>query len=283
MFTPVKPFKLLFFLILLTANVSSAPRSAGAQNAGSSSEGLSKQISNPVSSLISIPFQFNFDDGLGAEGDAGRYLLNIQPVIPFSLNPDWSLITRVILPVVYVDSLIPGVPGVLPADDHDFGLGDTLASFFFSPKQPTNGIIWGVGPAINLPTATNSEIGSGKWGAGPTAVVLTQQSGWTVGILANHIWSFGGDEDRDEINQTFMQPFISHSWKSGFTLTLNSEATYNWQTDEPTIPVNLVASQIVKFGSQNTQLFLGGRVYAERPEFGPDWGIRSGITFLFPE
>lgn len=253
---------------------------AGAQD--QSAAELSKKLANPISSLISVPFQFNYDEGLGLDGDAGRYLLNIQPVVPAPISEDWNLVTRVILPVIYQEGLFPAIPGVTPADDDDFGLSDTLSSFFFSPKEPVNGIIFGVGPAIAWPTATNSELGTGKWSAGPTAVVLTQQDGLTVGILSNHLWSFAGDEDRAAVNQTFLQPFASYAWPSGFSLTLNSESTYNWQTDEWTVPVNVVASQIVNFGGQNAQIFAGLRAYPERPAVGPDWGLRAGITFLFP-
>jgi hypothetical protein len=247
-----------------------------------SAEKLAKELSNPVSDLISVPFQFNYDEGLGLEGDSGRYFLNIQPVIPTSISQDWNLVTRVILPVVYQESLFPAIPGVLPADDDDFGLSDTLTSFFLSPKQPVNGLIFGFGPAILLPTATNSELGSGKWSAGPTAVALTQQGGLTVGALSNHVWSFAGDDERDAVNRTFIQPFAAYAWPSGFTLTLNSESTYNWQTDEWTVPVNLVGSQIVDLGGQKASVFAGVRTYPESPDFGPDWGLRVGITFLFP-
>ncbi|TGW06688.1 transporter, partial [Mesorhizobium sp. M2D.F.Ca.ET.145.01.1.1] len=154
---------------------------------------LAKKLSNPIASLISVPFQFNWDQGYGPnDGDKGY--VNIQPVIPFSLNDDWNVISRTILPVAYQHD-IAGPSG------NQFGLGDISQSLFFSPKKPTaNGIIWGVGPVFLFPTATDELLGGQKWGAGPTAVVLKQKDGWTVGMLANHIWSFAGDGDRSDIN-----------------------------------------------------------------------------------
>ena len=183
-----------------------------------SAEALAKQLANPISSLISVPFQYNFDCCFGPL-DADRHLLNIQPVIPRNISTDWNVIIRTILPVIYIEAPAPGF-------DDTFGLSDTLQSFFFSPSDTPGGVTWGIGPAIQWPTGTDPLIDSGKWAAGPTFVILKQQSGWTYGILANQIWSFadaGGPNTRPEVNQMFLQPFLAYTWKDSTTLTLNSE------------------------------------------------------------
>jgi len=237
---------------------------------------LAKKLANPISSLISVPFQYNYDCCFGPS-DARRDLLNIQPVIPTKLNADWNLIIRTILPVVYLESPAPGL-------DTTFGLSDTLQSFFFSPSNSPGGLTWGVGPAIQWPTGTDELIDSGKWSAGPTAVVLKQHDGWTYGILANHIWSFAdaGGRGRPEVDQTFLQPFLAYTWADSTTLTLNSETTLNWTAEEWSVPINLLVSRIYNFGKQPVSLGVGGRVYVETPDGGPDWGLRAVATFLFP-
>jgi len=242
----------------------------------SDSAELAKKLSNPVASLISVPFQFNYDEGFG-EKDAEKITLNIQPVIPITLNDDWNLIVRTIVPVVYQGSLADGI-------DSEFGLGDTVQSFFFSPKEPTsNGWIWAVGPVFLWPTGTDEILGSEKWGAGPTGLMLKQEHGWTYGILANHLWSYAGDDDREDVNATFLQPFLSYTWPSATTVGMNLESTYDWNGEEWTIPLNLFVNQLVKFGKQPVQFSIGPRFYLDSPDGGPEWGARFSVTLLFPK
>jgi hypothetical protein len=239
-----------------------------------SDEDLAKKLNNPVSDLISVPFQNNIDFGLGPN-DAIRYTLNVQPVIPISISKDWHLISRTIVPVIYQEELFDG-------DDDEFGIGDITQSLFFSPKASVGGWTWGAGPVFLIPTATDDELGTKKWGIGPTAVVLRQIGPWTYGILANHIWSFAGDDDRADVNSTFLQPFLAYTTKKAFTLTLNTESTYDWETEQWTVPINLIGSQLLRIGDQSVQVGLGGRWFVEKPDSGPEWGIRFVVTLLFP-
>lgn len=238
---------------------------------------LAKQLSNPVASLISVPFQFNYDSGFGPN-DGERAYLNIQPVVPISLNEDWNVISRTILPVIWQKD-IAGPSG------EQSGLGDTTQSLFFSPKLPgPSGIIWGVGPAFLLPTATDDLLGSGKWGAGPTAVLLKQSGGWTIGALGNHIWSFAGEGDRAEVNSTFLQPFLSYTTSNAWTFGVNTESTYNWEAEEWSVPLNFTVAKVTKIGEQPVSFTAGVRYWAESPESGPDGiGFRGVVTFLFPK
>ena len=240
---------------------------------------LAKALSNPLASMISVPFQFNYNQGSGQphteHGNGGdQLLLNIQPVIPISLNDEWNLISRTILPVIYQHDTA-GSSGT------QFGLGDTVQSLWFSPVKPTSfGLIWGVGPAIYLPTSTDSLLGVGEWGAGPTVVGLVQEGPWTIGFLGNHIWSF----DSDDINSTYMQPFLNYTTPTAWTFGLNTESVYNWTTSEWTIPINATISKLVTIGGQRVSLQAGGRYYAESKTAGAEgWGGRLSVTLLFPK
>ncbi len=241
-------------------------------------DALAKQLSNPIASLTSVPLQLNYDDGFGADGDGDKLLLNVQPVIPVSIGNDWNMISRTILPIVSQD-------GVIPGEGSQSGLGDTVQSLFFSPKALTaSGWTWGVGPVLLVPTATDDFLGGEKWGAGPTAVALKQtHSGWTYGVLANHLWSFAGDENRNDISSTFLQPFLAKSLGKGKTINVNFESTYDWEGEQWTLPLNIGYSKVSRIGKQLVSYAGGVRYYVDAPDNGPNWGVRFTLTLLYPK
>ncbi len=241
-------------------------------------EELAMKLNNPVAALISIPFQFNYDSNIGPNDDGDRYVLNIQPVIPFALNDDWNIISRTILPVVTQDEVLPGVGS-------QSGLGDIVQSVFFSPWRPTRGgLLWGAGPVFLLPTASDDLLGADKWGVGPTAVVLRQNGPWTSGALANHIWSVAGDDDRPDISSTLLQPFLSYTYKDGVSFSVTTESTYNWKSEQWGVPLNANVSKVMKLGSQLVSVGGGVRYWLESTDAGPEgFGLRLQLTLLLPK
>jgi hypothetical protein len=252
------------------ASTSAAPSADAAGN-------LAKQLSNPIASLISVPFQQNFDFGAGPTGDGFKSTLNIQPVVPISIAPEWNMVVRTIVPIVYQED-------ISAAGASEFGLGDTVQSVFFSPKEiGASGIVWGAGPVFLYPTATDRFLGGEKWGAGPTVVLLKQAGKNTIGFLGNHIFSVAGDDTRGDISATFMQPFFSHTTARATTYSINTETTYDWLRESWTVPVNVGVAQLMRMGAQPVQIGITGRYYLEKPAGGPDWGVRLNVTLLFPK
>lgn len=235
---------------------------------------LAMKVANPISDLISVPLQSNYDCCYGPE-DAQRYTLNIQPVIPFKLGDDMKLITRTIIPFISQGETVAGEGNVT-------GFGDITQSLFISPTHTPAGLILGAGPVFLWPIG-KAELGTEKFGAGPTVLLARQARGTTMGMLANQIWSYAGRSSRADVSVMTLQPFLSHTLPDTTAFTVNSETTYDWHARQWTVPINFMVSHIVKVGGQRMSLQAGARYYAERPQGGPEWGARFSVTLLFPK
>jgi hypothetical protein len=242
---------------------------------------LAKAAQNPVASMISVPMQLNMNFGTGPEDDL-QTVLNIQPVVPFSLGENWNLITRTIMPVISQPDF-----GLYSAREN--GIGDIQFSTFLSPKEPTSGgWIWGAGAIAQLDTATDDRLGQGAWGLGPTAVVLRMSGPWVYGALVNNVWSVSEDDDRGKVNQFLAQPFVNYNFPAspGRYLTFSPIITANWEAEsgeEWLVPLGLGIGQITRLGKQPVNLQAAFYYNVERPDGAPDYQVRLQIQFMFPK
>jgi hypothetical protein len=259
---------------------------AAADGHGKSTDGsgpsLQQQAQNPIASLISVPFQSNWNFGTGML-DRMQYVMNVQPVYPATLSDDWNLIIRPIVPII-------NKPKMFSGDTSEFGLGDITPQFFFSPSKQIDTFLgevsWGIGPQFLLDTATDDSLGSGKWGAGPSAVLFFSNKPWTYGSLIGNTWSFAGDSDRDKVNQFALQPFVNHNLDGGWSLVSAPIITANWEADGGdtwTLPLGGGVNKLFHIGKQPIQASLRSYYNVVKPEFGPDWQLQFSVTFLFPK
>jgi hypothetical protein len=265
----------------MVCTIVQAQQPADANSKEDSTMALQKATQNPIANMISVPFQSNFNFGQGGEGasrEQTQYILNVQPVIPFSLNEDWNLITRTIVPIINQPSLFSGMESA-------WGLGDINPQFYFSPAKPGEWI-WGVGPTFTFPTATDETLGQQKYSAGPAAVVLTMRGKWVYGVVGNNQWSFAGWGDKN-VNQMVIQPFVNYNLPKGWYYNTSPIITANWEADggnQWTLPVGGGVGRLFKMGKMPVNMQLGAYYNVEKPDYvGADWQLRFQVQFLFPK
>lgn len=245
-----------------------------------SKEELAKMAQNPVANLVSVPLQNNTNFNYGEDGRT-QNILNIQPVIPFSLNSDWNLITRTIMPLVWQ-------PQFAPDGGTTFGLGDIQLSAFASPSKPgADGLIWGAGGIVQMPSST-SGLGNDNWGMGPTAVLLRLKPGdpWVYGALVNNVWSLSDSNAGGSYNNFLIQPFLNYNFEGGVYLTSSPIITANWKADSDnrwTVPLGGGVGKIFHLGKLPVNTQIGAYYNVEKPEHASDWSLRLQVQFMFPK
>jgi hypothetical protein len=246
--------------------------SAGVVQAQESNDELAKAAQNPLANLMSFPFQNNTNFNYGPEGDRTQILLNIQPVIPLIGG---RIITRTILPLLWQPEF------TTENNVSAFGLADINFTAFYSP--PSKSVTWGIGPILTIPTGY--KYSSGKWGLGPSFVILVSQPKMVYGLLINNVWSIAGNSERSDINHMLLQPFFNYNFSDGAYIGSIPIITSNWQEESGqqwTIPLGLSAGKIVRFGMLPVNLQAGAYVNVVKPDIGPDWQLRLQMQLLLP-
>lgn len=274
--------------LTITTVVISLALSFGSAKSSSAQSDLGAAVQNPISSLISLPFKFVFDNGAD---NGNAEFLNIQPVYPFTVG-EWNFVSRAIVPLVNAPGGIPGLPNNPGVGDptkpgNATGFGDINYTLFVSPMKPTaGGWTWGIGPSITAPTATDDRLGSGKWSGGLSAVALNQPGWGTYGGLVRHLWSFAGDKGRRDVSQSLIEPFVNYNLDDGWYLISDSVITYDWKLGKDkgwTVPVGGGVGRVTKIGNQSVNIRAETYYNVAKPDKGPNWTLGFTLQFLFPK
>jgi len=266
-------FSTIHCVVLALAVLSANLQLACAQE----SSDIAKQAQNPIANLISVPLENDFNPHTGVNKE-DSYVFEMKPVVPFRLSNDWNLITRTIIPVIQVPDLAHGVHGT-------GGLGDVQESLFLSPTK-VGPVIWGAGPVISFPTATENTLGTKKLSLGPTVVVLRSQGHWLFGSLAQNLFSVAGPSGRPDVNQMLLQPFVNYNLPHKWYLTSSPIITANWElrsSERWVVPVGGGVGRIVHLGKQPVNVYTQVFRNVQRPDGTSSWSARFQMQFLFPK
>jgi hypothetical protein len=242
-------------------------------------QSLAKEAKNPFADVIDLQFYNDAILNVGPDKKT-QGVVTIQPLIPFNVTPDWTLITRTVLPLI-------AQPGLAPGEGWNRGQGDTQLSLFLSPAR-TGALVWALGPVFQFPTAANDALGQGKWGAGPAAGVQWTGEQWTFGALINNTWSFAGSSSRAAVNQMQLQPEINYNFQSNPNryLSFSPTITANWQAsgnERWTVPVSLGLGQLVKIGRQSINFQATAYYNVTAPPGSGNWTLELLIQLLYPD
>src|SRR5208283_724367 len=257
----------------VSAQAQQASTPAPSPTSGMTAQELAISVHNPFEDFVKVPIQSTTGFQLGPHHKVGDSV-NVEPLLPFSLNADWDLFARPSLTFTYA-----------PTPREQSGLEDLEISFALSPAK--NGTwVWAVGPIFDFPTASSSELGTGRWSAGPTAALVYSEGPWLNAILTDQLMSFAGNRERGSVNQTYIEPMISYNFESGWYADVDPAITYDWTADIANawlIPMGADIGKAFKMGSQDLSLQIGAYDLLKRPDDAPQWIMRVSATFLFPK
>jgi hypothetical protein len=267
----------MLVLVLVLLVLVLCPATAMAQTPDKAAiETLAKTAENPISEVGSMALQSTFTANTGPYRQSS-FGLDLQPVVPFHLDPDWNLVTRTTIPTLAQVRLSP-------QHRRSYEVGDINQIFAITPSHPST-LIWGAGPVLSYPTASSPSFGSGKFSGGPTLVALVMPGDWVIGALAHNMWSFAGAGDRDRVNLLTLEPFIYYNFSDGSYLTSNPTITANWIArgrDRWTVPVGGGAGKLFMVGGQAIDAQFGLYYNVLHPSLASDWQFRFDVSFIFP-
>ena len=231
---------------------------------------VEKQL-NPIANVTKLSATASVYSDVGPDHRTPA-TLNFQPVVPFRLNDDWHVITRSSVSLIR-----------LPDPEATTGLGDLSGSFFVSPAR-TSSWIWGAGPILQLPTATDPKLGTGKWSAGPTAALIYANEPWVNGILVNHLWSFAGAHDREEVSLSQIEAQLSYTYPSNWYLQTNPTFAYDWKASAGqrwTVPLGFDVGKLYPSRLEGFAWQLGAYSNVVKPDGAPHWQLRAQFSVAY--
>jgi len=242
-----------------------------------SADEIAKKLANPNTPLASLNFKLQYrtfeGDLPNADDQEGTTLL-FQPAFPFPLANGDVVFFRPAIPLQFDQPVFNS--GKLDFDSES-GLGDITFDLAYGRTTKT-GLLWAAGIISTIPTATEDTLGADRWTLGPEFLIGKLTKTYVLGAFPNHQWDIGGSGDAD-ISLTTTQFFVSILPGGGWNYGTSPIMSYNWESEEWTVPLNFNFGKTVILGGRPWKLSAEFNYYVEQPDaFGPEWMIGLNIT-----
>ena len=276
-------FLAVLMLSSLAASGQEPESTSGTELSDLSLEEIDRRLNNPLADIWSLTFQNNtgMHEGDAVAGSEYSNNLFFQPFMPFELgeNKSTMLTLRPVFPLVTQ----PVFDAEEPAHSvkHTTGFGDMQILGLAGPNRG-EGLIWGAGATLKLPTAGNELLGQGKYQAGPAAMLFYLGKPWVGGVLVQHWSSFAGDDDRADASRTDIQYIIRRSIPGAMSVGMGPTISVDWEADSDnrlTVPVGLGVTKTVRWGGMPVKLRAEAHYSIVAPDdYGSTWNLRLQIT-----
>lgn len=259
------------------------PSAVGQDLSNMSLEEVDQKLNNPLTSLWSLTLQENYTilKGDNIDGTANSNTLFFQPALPIPFGDDMTFIARPVFPMV----TSPVLRANGSTKSYKNGLGDIQMFTLIGPDK-SQGFTWGVGGTFIFPTASDDLLGSGKWQAGPAAMVLNMGKKWTTGFIFQHWWSFAGDSDRASQNHTDFQYILRRKIPGAMSIGMGPTLSIDWNADsgnQVTLPIGLGITKTIRLGKMPLKLRFEPQYSLIKPDdAGSHWNFRLQITPVIP-
>jgi len=236
----------------------------------SSSPDLVKQANAPISSILQVRLQNSYVPKFtGVSGQGNTFSVAVTMPLPeFRLLPVPQLSLLTLPAAVTVPSGLTGV-------------GD-LRFVDIAVMDAGHDILWGVGPTVVFPTASQPTTGLGKWQVGPAAAIAFAPKRWLIGVLAQNPISVGGDSTRARVNTLVLQPFLIYQFDHGWFVRSQPQLLFDWKTGKQILPIDLGAGRVFSLAGQQLNCFVEGFWNLTHDGPGPSYGFTVGVSFLYP-
>lgn len=240
---------------------------------GTTSVKLSQQVMNPTTLAWQLQLEeFTIFKTHNQDGVAQNF--RIRGIIPLKEGL-----------LIKVPQLIRVIAFVNTAPDGTTGLGDvTLNQFFILSKKDWGQ--FGAGWNLQIPTATDNQLGSPQLAIGPAfTVTFTDLGKWQMYWIWENFFSISGNGKYGSSAFAILQPNIFYTWANGIYAGIEPEWQFDYKTGKVAIPMDFRIGYIWS-GKLKYNAYIEPEIMAYRSDGYTrnlnDFGIRFGFRWYLP-